>query len=58
MVLTKGRPATPSRCFRLESRLNSIFDYEFEYRKHHTIKGDANWYPRDAKSALGDDPTE
>jgi hypothetical protein len=42
MVLTKGRPPTPSRCFHLESRLNSIFDFEFEHRKHHTIKGGAN----------------
>jgi hypothetical protein len=42
MVLTKGRPPTPSRCFHLESRLNLFFDFEFEYRKHRTIKGDAN----------------
>jgi hypothetical protein len=42
MVLTKGRPPTPSQCFNLESRLNLIFDFEFEYRKHPTIKGDAN----------------
>jgi hypothetical protein len=42
MVLTKGRPPTPSRCFQLESRLNFIFDFESEHRKHHTIKGNAN----------------
>jgi hypothetical protein len=42
MVLTKERPPTPSRCFHLESRLNLFFDFEFEYRKHRTIKGDAN----------------
>jgi hypothetical protein len=35
----QGRPPTPSRCFQLESSLNFIFDFEFEYRKHHTIKG-------------------
>jgi hypothetical protein len=27
------------------------FNFESEYRKHRTIKGDANWQPRDAKSA-------
>jgi hypothetical protein len=42
MVLTKGRPQTPSRCFQLEPSLNFIFDFEFEYRKHRTIKGDVN----------------
>jgi hypothetical protein len=42
MVLTKGRPPTPSQRFHLGSRLNSIFYFKFEYRKHHTIKGDAN----------------
>jgi hypothetical protein len=57
-ALTKGKPPTPSRCFHPESRLNFIFDFEFEYRKHRTIKGDANCWPRDAKSAVGDDPSE
>jgi hypothetical protein len=42
MVLTKGRPPTPGRCFQLGSMLNFIFDFEFECRKHYTIKGDAN----------------
>jgi hypothetical protein len=42
MVLTKRRPPTLSRCFQLESSLNFILDFEFEYKKHRTIKGDAN----------------
>jgi hypothetical protein len=41
-----------SRCFHLESRLNSIFDFKFEYRKQRNIKG------MRIKSALGDDPSE
>jgi hypothetical protein len=42
MVLTKGSPQLQIGVFNSSQGLNLLYYFEFEYRKHRTIKGDAN----------------
>jgi hypothetical protein len=42
VIMTSTICGISSRCFQLESRLYFFFTFEFEYRKHRTIKGHAN----------------